>query len=253
MLLPNIFMEAFREAQGSLAPLCELSVVKIKCFNSNPENVKKYFINELEKYWNDFWKDSVGYDENDENDELVVINQLPIECSIDGCVVIVHVDGMISRDEYEMDVEYDDSSLEQAIFDTKNEFADIECEGFVITDFSNESYGEVYSEEISADGQVSSKSTRKIYPELGEVLLAALSETGEGVKDSSWAFYGSCSDEVWDYIESNLDDEDCKELFKCFKAYSKWTKIEFFEKLQDLTDDEELAEKIEKYIDRFDG
>lgn len=253
MLLPNIFMQAFMDAQGSLEPICELSAVKIQCPKSEPQAVKTYFLSEVETYWDEFWKNSVGYDEDeDEDEELKSLNELPVECSVDGNVVNVGINGMASRDENEMDAEYDPTFLEKALKSTKKKFSDIECSGFVITDFTNESYGEIYCEEVSADGKLSSKPTKKVYAELGEVLLAALSETGDGIDPGAWAFYGSSSAEIWDYIESELDDGDCESLFECFEVYSNWVKVEFFEKLLELSDDEDLTERIEEYIDELE-
>lgn len=249
MLLPGIFLIAyFGCSDGLYLPITGLSNVKIQCTNSDPENVKSHFMKEVEKNWDEFWKDSVKYYDEDEfgAKALKENNGLPIgECSVTNNELYIGLmgSGLAPVNRREFANEYNPEFLEKALESTKEKFPDIICSGFIIAVVSYSACDEFYFEEITENGKISYP-TEKAYPEIGEVLLEVLSGTNSEIDSDVWW------DDISEYSSkySYSSNGDLKELFECFKVYSDWVKPEYFEKLAEISDDETLTRKIKNYL-----
>lgn len=200
---------------------------------------------EVEKNWDEFWKDSVGYDENEYGAEVLKEeNVSPIgECSVTNNELYIGLmgSGLAPVNRREFANEYNSEFLEKALESTKEKFPDIICSGFIIAVVPYSACNEYYFEEVTENGKISLP-TEKAYPEIGEVLLEVLSGTNSEID----------SDELWDYISDSNElwdiNKDLEELFECFKVYSDWVKPEYFEKLAEISNDEALTRKIKNYL-----
>ncbi len=236
MLIPEKLIDAYVNATEEISPICELSYIKIYCKTSNGNDVMNTFMDEFEDAWSELCE---RFDDSDVSDEL------PLFGNVEENTVVIHIDGMTIKDEDDVDVLYDLTPLQNAIEKTKSKYKDISFEGFLITEYSDYHYGEIYMDEIMSNGKITNQ-TEIAYQSIGEFLSATLSETNDAIPEYLWAIYGDSANEIWEFLANECDEGEFKELFKCLCTYSKWVKNDIFEKLIEV-----ISEQFEELADEF--